>query len=600
MLELLVKYSSDHNLVAEPGFKPKDVRWGLVCDGQGRFLEVLELGNAGQPRNRGQTFPMCPDLSQPEIKRGGEGCRHFLVDQLDVTTLFGSDKLDKKARAKLLAKHAYFINLLRQAFHVTPALGFVIAVLENSATLEEINTSLVEQRARPTDKITFAIEGYDPPYVVDSAAWHNWWRQFRRSLTKRRDHRSPWDETRKTASMRCLASGALVEAVPTQPMIRGLADVGGLASGDALASYKQESFSSYGLSQAANAAVSAEMAASYRAALEHLLRERGQRLAKAKVVHWFKTRVSREDDPLPWLISDDEAAERGAQRRAKQLLGAIQSGQRPDLRDNYYYALTLSGASGRVMVRDWMEGQFETLVASVDAWFDDLAVVRRDGIGLAPPPKFMAVLGALVRDLDEIAQPVVTKMWRVAVCREAVPHHVLARALHRATADILNDEPPRHAGMGLIRAYHVRKGVNAMTAYLNEEHPAPAYHCGRLMALLASLQYAALGDVGAGVVQRYYAAASSTPALVLGRLTRTSQFHLNKLDTGLARWFENKIGGVWSRIRDDVPGTLSLEDQSLFALGYYHQMAADRPKPKADTAHAEPRQAPVSKGERND
>ncbi|MDD2629628.1 MAG: type I-C CRISPR-associated protein Cas8c/Csd1 [Limnochordia bacterium] len=40
--------------------------------------------------------------------------------------------------------------------------------------------------------------------------------------------------------------------------------------------------------------------------------------------------------------------------------------------------------------------------------------------------------------------------------------------------------------------------------------------------------------MGAGVVQRYYASASSTPALVLGRLTRTSQYHLDKLDAGLA------------------------------------------------------------------
>lgn len=112
--------------------------------------------------------------------------------------------------------------------------------------------------------------------------------------------------------------------------------------------------------------------------------------------------------------------------------------------------------------------------------------------------------------------------------------------------------------------------------YLNEEHPNSAYHCGRLMAVLAAIQYAALGDVGAGVVQRYYASAGTTPALVLGRLTRTSQFHLNKLDPGLAQWYECKIARIWAAIKDHLPATLTLEEQSLFALGYYHQMAADR------------------------
>ena len=109
--------------------------------------------------------------------------------------------------------------------------------------------------------------------------------------------------------------------------------------------------------------------------------------------------------------------------------------------------------------------------------------------------------------------------------------------------------------------------------YLNENHPHPAYQCGRLMAVLAKLQKSALGDVGAGVVQRYYAAASSTPALVLGRLVRTSQAHLNKLQPGLAYWYENIIAGIWGRIKDSVPATLTLEEQTMFALGYYQQIA---------------------------
>jgi CRISPR-associated protein Csd1 len=136
-----------------------------------------------------------------------------------------------------------------------------------------------------------------------------------------------------------------------------------------------------------------------------------------------------------------------------------------------------------------------------------------------------------------------------------------------------------------MKAYHNRKKrmqggkqmASDMNCYLNEEHQHPAYHCGRLMAVLAALQRSALGDVGAGVVQRYYAAASATPALVLGRLTRTSQFHLNKLDPGLAHWYENRIADIWCRIKDAVPSTLDLEEQSVFALGYYQQIASRRP-----------------------
>jgi len=290
---------------------------------------------------------------------------------------------------------------------------------------------------------------------------------------------------------------------------------------------------------------------------------------------------------LYFLEEPEAEQERTAQHRAQRLLDAIRMGVRVDLRDNYFYALTLSGAAGRVMVRDWMEGQFEELLNNVNAWFDDLAIVRRDGMGLASPPKFVAVLGGLVRDLADLAPPFVARTWRAAVSHQAIPEQALAQALARAKVDIIQNYPPNHARMGLIKAYHIRKGDRKMTAYLNEKHPASAYHCGRIMAVLAQLQRSALGDVGAGVVQRFYAAASATPALILGRLVRTSQFHLNKLDPGLAHWYQQRLAEIWSRIKDQLPKTLSLEEQSLFALGYYHQMAARKNKGSQETPSEE-------------
>ena len=113
-----------------------------------------------------------------------------------------------------------------------------------------------------------------------------------------------------------------------------------------------------------------------------------------------------------------------------------------------------------------------------------------------------------------------------------------------------------------------------MTSELNELENDPAYLCGRIMALLANIQQAALGDVGAGVVQRYYAAASATPALVLGRLVRTAQIgHLPKIERGLQWWFNNQLAEIWSKLTQKPPVVLSLEGQTLFAMGYYQQMA---------------------------
>jgi CRISPR-associated protein Csd1 len=141
--------------------------------------------------------------------------------------------------------------------------------------------------------------------------------------------------------------------------------------------------------------------------------------------------------------------------------------------------------------------------------------------------------------------------------------------------------------MAVLKAFVVRKlrakGDDKMADQIGPSlgaATAPAYHCGRLMAVLAALQKRALGDVGAGVVQRYYAAASTSPSLVFGRLIRTSQFHLGKLEPGLAWWYEGLIAEVVETIGVAMPSVLDLESQSLFALGYYHQLADLRRKKK--------------------
>ena len=131
-----------------------------------------------------------------------------------------------------------------------------------------------------------------------------------------------------------------------------------------------------------------------------------------------------------------------------------------------------------------------------------------------------------------------------------------------------------------------------MTTDVDDSIDDPAYLCGRIMAVLAAIQHEALGPVGAGVVQRYYAAASSTPALVLGRLVRTAQVaHLTKKDTKpLLKHFENQMRDLWCRMKTAPPATLTLEQQTLFALGFYQQQAARYVKKDSDTTTPENQQ----------
>ncbi len=571
MLTELASYAYGHGLALEPGLAPKSARWAIWLNDKGDFIDLLDLRTLEGDR----TFPRCPDLRQNELIAGGVIRSHFLLDTAEVVALLGVGRLDEARQDKALAKHEYFVALLEQAAADYPALATCARFLRSEENLRLLQGRLSAAKARPTEKMTFRV-GTDFP--VSSSAWHAWWRRFRAELGG--------DETGAALRpMRCLQTGELVRPLRTHPKIKGLAPVGGQPSGCVLIGFDKEAFTSYGLEQSDNAAVSEEAATVYVNAMNDLVKKADRPIAGTLLIYWFKEAVAAEDDPLSWIRgvfgARAEGEELEALQHAKRLVEGIAKGQRADLAGNIFHAAIVSAAGGRVMVRDWLEGSFSQLARNAVLWFEDLTICTRDGRGLARDPGLPALMFSLVRqDLAELPPSLAPEMWRAALFGRPIPHLAVSAALQRIRAETVDSSKvPNHARMGLMKAHHIRKtrfqgGEDALRPYLNEEHPSAAYQSGRLMAVLAAIQRKALGDVGASIVQRYYAAASTTPAMVLGRLVRQSHFHLNKLDKGLVTWYERIIGAIMRQLGDGLPVTLDPEGQSLFALGYYQQMAA--------------------------
>ena len=556
MLELVLQQAG----VSEPGFARKTVKWAITCTADGRYTGVVALGEG-----KGRGFDACPNLSQPELIGGSEPRSHFLVESLPTVVLYLDEKLEDKEREKFYSKHDWFVDLLRQAAHDAPYLEAIANLLADIETLALIQADLKQIKAKFTEAAVVIVDGINP---LERDDWRDWWRGFRASL------RPP--KTGGGQLMRCILTGEAIEPVATNPKIKGLAGVGGLSMGDVLAGFDKAAFQSYGLEQAANAAMSEVTATAYAETLNRLVADKSIKLGNTLATYWFtgQNDIQAEDEVMAWFVEPPEQTAGAAERHAHALLTAIRTGQRSDLANARFVSLLLSGAAGRVMVREVMQGSFEELVIHTEAWFRDLSIVARDGKSKAHDPKFLAVAGSLVRDLKDIPSPWLQQLWRAAITGGLIPAATLAQAIARTRIDIIQDTPASHARMALIKAYLIRnQGDNSMKPYINPDHPHPAYHCGRAIALFARLQRAALGDVGAGVVQRYYTAASQTPGLVLGRLAANAKNHLGKLDGGLAWWYENQLAGIMSSIGDAVPRTLTLEEQSLFALGYYQQLA---------------------------
>lgn len=110
---------------------------------------------------------------------------------------------------------------------------------------------------------------------------------------------------------------------------------------------------------------------------------------------------------------------------------------------------------------------------------------------------------------------------------------------------------------------------------LNEQSTYPAYLLGRLFAVLEKVQKEAIGDANATIKDRYFTSACATPASVFPILLRLSQHHIAKADYGKAS--DNRIEAILNKLEMDknpIPAHLTLDEQGVFILGYYHQRAA--------------------------
>ena len=128
------------------------------------------------------------------------------------------------------------------------------------------------------------------------------------------------------------------------------------------------------------------------------------------------------------------------------------------------------------------------------------------------------------------------------------------------------------------RKARVYKHLKELDMALDKQNDNIAYLAGRLFAVFEQVQRAALGKgVNATIRDRFYDSASTRPNTVMGPLFRLSNHHLSKLYKdmpGLAVFFDkllNEITELITTKEKAFPATFSLDEQSLFAVGYYHQ-----------------------------
>ena len=369
----------------------------------------------------------------------------------------------------------------------------------------------------------------------------------------------------------CLVTGQIGPLARLHPSIKHVPK--GQSSGASLVSFNADAFTSHGLSQGDNAPISERSAMLYGAALNHMLERTPARYYRsgvgvgddAVIVFWTRHR----DDTADFLASLFQPSTTDVTNVMESPWKGLEPGE---FDAEPFYAMTLGGNASRVVVRDWLEVTTGAVKASVRLYFQDLQISEK---AAKPLPLWMLLKAVESPGGQGLSPQLGARLFRSALSGAPFPRELLGLALRRLRLPPKDDEASitRHR-CALIKAVLCRQFRNAgrkeLTVSLDESNHEVPYLLGRLFAVLERLQRVAQGDVNVSIRDRFFGSASATPSLVFPRLLKLSIHHAAKAES--SGWLEKIKGQVIDALPPArFPGTLSLDDQGLFAVGYYHQ-----------------------------
>jgi len=387
-------------------------------------------------------------------------------------------------------------------------------------------------------------------------------------------------------AMRCLVTGEAVIPARIHPSIKGVA--GGQSSGTTLVGFNAPAFESFGRDggQGLNAPVSEKAAFAYSAALNYMISERGHhlRLSDATIVFWAESGNEGYASCFAALFGDASPLDESDIHAAMKNLAAGRriTWQDDDLNpDERFYILGLAPNAARLSVRFFMQDTFGSFTRNMQAHHERLEIVR-PGYDARESLSFRQLLDETVnqKSRDKAPSPLLSGALVRSVLM-GLPYPLLL--LDQTELRIRAEHQITRGRAAIIKAVLLKNTTQsgnydqykeALTVELNESTNYQPYLLGRLFATLEGLQQAANPGINTTIRDRFFNSACATPGIVFPQLIKLAQAHLKKLDGGLTVFYNRQLGDILSRFDTDYPARLSLYDQGIFQLGYYHQVQA--------------------------
>ena len=548
--------------IAQEGFENKEIPFIIVIDKQGKFIQLEDTRELKNKKKVARTFLVPKGLGRSGSK--SYEVSNILWDHYGYVLAYAGEKGQEQAdkqHASFTAKVSELKQVLPDDAGVAAVAAFLASAAEKNKVMQAANWA--ECAKVKGCNLSFRLVDEAVDLVCQSKAVQAYVNQANHAQS---------DNVLKGI---CLVTGTPAPIARLHNPVKGVN-----AKPAPFTSVNLSAFESYGKEQGFIFPVGEQTMFEYTTALNTLLAGESRfRIGDVMAICWSAKPTPLEEH-LASLINGGGKDNPDAHIDAvKSLYKSLYNGKytEPDGKEKFYL-LGLSPNSARIVVRFWHETTVATLSESIAAWYDDLQMVRNTN-GKYPDPEFMPLM-QLLRNLvfegkdDNLPSDLIAQVTDAALNNRVLPVSLLLVALRRNKAE----RKITYGRASLLKAYINRairagrlKNMKELTMSLDRNRQDIGYVLGRLFAVLEKTQAEANPGLNATIADRYFGSASSTPIAVFGTLMRLLPHHLNKLE------FEGRAVQLQWEIRQILehcqkfPNHLNLEQQGLFAIGYYHE-----------------------------
>jgi CRISPR-associated protein Csd1 len=549
ILASLKKLAQSEGLTEDLDYEPKLVAWIIALNEEGKFLGLISTAMPQGPKGK----PLAKTMQIPRrVKRTVDNTPDFLVDKPEyVLGLLDDVGIKPERLNKATPRRLLFLEQIERAAVQTSSkpLNAVLKFLQSDHERASVSSELQKKNYASNDLISFEVEG---EMVHEDIKVREYFSNLR------------GDTEEQTAQ--CLICGEFRPPVDNHPSVQIR---GGSSGGIALVSFNASAFESFGWDRNENAPVCRNCAEAYTTGLRRLISTRypdpknpGQSLPRRSIgLSNDTTAVFWADAPSESLDLFAIMLENPDPQAVKAVLESAWTGNDPAKLSARFYCLLISGGQGRAILRGTHTGTLGDVESNVKQHFSAIQQLCEK-----PLPLFVLLRSLAVQGKAENLPPSLAgEIFLAIIFGFKYPQLLLSAAIQRCRAE----QSVTRERAAILQLYFQRnKQRQELTMGLNRELPDTGYRLGRLLAVLERLQSDTNRGLNKTIVDRYYGAASTRPVTVFPSLIHLAQHHAAKLKNSW--FFQKEIGEVLEAV-PSFPSHLSLEEQGLFALGYYHQ-----------------------------